>query len=278
MSGVLTARLRLEHSRDVADLGRHPGRGDDELARPAGDRGVHVHHVGPVAQRHVGFPDRGRAFRDRQALPGQLGLGDLQRRRLQQPAVSRNDVTRRYRDDIAGDQLSGRDLRLLAVAPYPGRDDHHLLERGDGGLGLAFLLQAKNRVAQRQQDQQDAGSQLPEGKEAEDPGREQDDLHGVGVLPDERVPARFCPARGQLVGPEPGGPRRRFRCAKAALRVYLYGPQNALHAERVPRKPAGLRLRFRPGRIGQPGRHGSLPSRRAAISASWHRNPDDAPW
>ena len=180
-------------------------------ARPAGDRGVHVHHVGPVAQRHAGFPDRGRALRDRQALPGQLGLGDLQRRRLQQPAVSRNDVTRRYRDDIAGDQLSGRDLRLLAVAPHPGRDDHHLLERGDGGLGLALLLQAENRVAQRQQDQQDAGSQLPEGEEAEDPGREQDDLHGVGVLPDEREPARLCPARGQLVGAEPAGPRRRFR-------------------------------------------------------------------
>ena len=42
---------------------------------------------------------------------------------------------------------------------------------------------------------------------------------------------------------EPGPPD------KAALRVHLYGPQNPLNAERVPRKPAGLRLRSPPGRI-----------------------------
>jgi hypothetical protein len=53
----------------------------------------------------------------------------------------------------------------------------------------------------RFQRQQDAGTQLPERKEAEDPGREQDDLHGVGVLADERVPATLCPARGQPLRP-----------------------------------------------------------------------------
>src|ERR1019366_3654263 len=49
-----------------------------------------------VAMRLVGCPDGGVAFRARHAPPGQLGLGDLQRPRLQQPAVSRHDVTRRY--------------------------------------------------------------------------------------------------------------------------------------------------------------------------------------
>src|SRR5271165_3746509 len=65
-------------------------------------------------------PTGGRALRDRQALPGQLGLGDLQRGHPEQPAVSRNHVTRLDRDDIAGDQLFSGDLRLLAIAP-PGR-------------------------------------------------------------------------------------------------------------------------------------------------------------
>ena len=154
----------------MADLGRHPGRGDHEHARPPGDSGVHVHHVGPVAQRHVGFPDRGRALRDRQALPGQLGLSDLQHRRPEQPAVSRNDVTRLNGNDIAGNQLLSRDLRLLATAPHPGGHDQPPLERGHGTLGLALLLQAENRVSQRQQNQQKARSQLPEREEAEQAG------------------------------------------------------------------------------------------------------------
>ena len=251
----LGRRLRLEHSRDMADLGRHPGRGDHEHARPAGDRGVHVHHVGPVAQRHVGFPDRGRALRDRQALPGQLGLGDLQRGHPEQPAVSRNDVTRLDRDDIAGDQLFSGDLRLLAIAPHPGGHDQPPLERGDGVLGLALLLQAENRVSQCQRDQQKAGSQLPEGIEAEEAGHEQDDLHGVGVLADERAPARLCPACGERVGAEPVGPRRRFRRAQAAPRVCLLGSQHLLGAKRVPRDLWGQRLAFRPGHIDQSGLH-----------------------
>ena len=178
-TGLLRAgtapRRAGRHAADRRARGRRAG-GLLAAVPPLAGRGhsgtSSVHHVGPVAQRRVRFPDRGRALRDRQALPGQLGLGDLQRRRLQQPAVSRNDVARLYRDDIAGDQLLGGDLRLLAVAPHPGRDDHHLLERGDGGFGLALLLQAENRVAQRQQEQQDAGSQLPEGVEAEDAGRD----------------------------------------------------------------------------------------------------------
>ena len=61
------------------------------------------------------------ALRDRQALPGQRGLGDLQRGRPQQPAVRRHDVARLDRHDIAGDQLLGGDLPQLAVAHAPGR-------------------------------------------------------------------------------------------------------------------------------------------------------------
>jgi hypothetical protein len=240
----------------VADFGRHPGRGDHELARPAGDRGVHVHHVGPVAQRHVGFPDSGRALRDRQALPGQLGLGHLQRGRPEQPAVSRNDPTRLDRDDIAGDQLFSGDLGHLVIAPHPGGHDQPPLKRGHSALGLALLLQAENRVSHGQQDQQKAGSQLTQGNEAQEAGHEQDDLHGVGVLADERAPARLRSACGERIGAEPAGPRRRFRRAQAVPRVYLLGSQHLPGAQRVPRGPWRRRLAFRPGHIDPAGLHG----------------------
>jgi hypothetical protein len=116
-----------------------------------------------------------------QAVPGQRGLVDLQRGRLQQPPVRGHDIARLDRDDVAGNQLPGGDLRELAVPPHPGLDDHHLLQGGDGRGGLPLLMQALDRAEQRQQDQQDARAELLERVEAADAGREQDDLHGVGT-------------------------------------------------------------------------------------------------
>ena len=51
---------RLQHPRDAADLGLHPGRGDDHLASPTGHGRVHVGHVGAVAERHSLARRRGR--------------------------------------------------------------------------------------------------------------------------------------------------------------------------------------------------------------------------
>jgi hypothetical protein len=105
-----------------------------------GDVGIHVHHVGPVAQRRAGARHRICALGGGQALPGQRGLVDLQRRRLQQPPVRGHDIARLDRDDVAGNQLPGGDLRQLAVPSHLGLDDHHLLQRGDGRGGLPLLL------------------------------------------------------------------------------------------------------------------------------------------
>jgi len=57
-------------------------------------------------------------------------------------------------------------------------------------------------------DQQQAGSQLLEGVEA---GHDEDDLHRIGVLAQERAPAGFHLARGQPVGTEPPRPRSDLR-------------------------------------------------------------------
>ena len=130
---------RLEHVRDVPDLGRHPGRRDEERPGAAGDVRVHVDHVRPVAERRVGGVDRVDALGDRQALAGQRRLGDLERCRGEQAAVGGDDVARLHRDDVPGHELLGRELEQLAVAVDARLDDHHLLERGHGLGGLPLL-------------------------------------------------------------------------------------------------------------------------------------------
>jgi len=73
------------------------------------------------------------------------------------PPVRGHDIARLDRDDVAGNQLLGGDLRQLAVPPHLGLGDHHLLQGGDGRGGLPLLLQAHDRVEQRHEDQQQAG-------------------------------------------------------------------------------------------------------------------------
>jgi hypothetical protein len=213
------------------------------LARAAGDAGIHVHHVGTVAKRRAGALHGLDALGDGQALPGQRGLVGLQRGRLQQPPVGRDDIARLDRDDVPGDQLPGRDLGQLAVPPHPGLDDRHLLRGGDGRGGLALLPQVHDRVEQRQQDQQDARAELLERVDAADARREQPDLHRVVVLADERVPARLCLRGGELVGARPRRPRGRLGRAETAPPVYPFGVKDLVGAERMPRHPAG---RWRP--------------------------------
>jgi len=129
----------------MADLGRHPGGGDHELARAAGDVGVHVRHVGTVTEGRAGARHRLGAFGGGQALPGQRGLVGLQRGRLEQPPVRGHDIAGLDRDDVPGDQLPGGDLGQLAVPPHLGLDDRHLLQGGDGRGGLALLPQVHDR-------------------------------------------------------------------------------------------------------------------------------------
>ena len=55
-----------------------PVAGDHELACPAGDVGLHVHHIGAVDQWRVGACHSIGGLGDGQALAGERGLGDLQ--------------------------------------------------------------------------------------------------------------------------------------------------------------------------------------------------------
>ena len=107
-----------------------------------------------------------------------------------------------------GHELLRRDLHELTVAPDARLDDHHLLQRGDRLGCLALLAQAEHRVEQRQEQQDETGSELLQGIQAPDPRDEQHDLHRVAVLPHERAPARLDGRLGELVRPDGREPRR----------------------------------------------------------------------
>ncbi len=174
-----------------------------KLPGAAGHVRVHEDHVGPVAERRV-RPTRPQldALRDRQALARQRRLGDLERRRRQQPPVGGHDVARLDRDDVARDELLRRDLHELAVAAHARLDDHHLLQRRDRLGRLALLAQPEHGVEQRQEEQDEAGAELVERIDAADPGHEQHDLHRVAVLAHERAPAWLDFGDGELVRPD----------------------------------------------------------------------------
>ena len=104
-----------QHPRDVADLGRHPGRRDDHLAAPARHGRVHVRHVDAVAERDVVAGTGVDRLRHRRALAGEPGLLDLERRRHEQAAVGRDLVAGLEPDDVAGHELLRRDLGQLAA-------------------------------------------------------------------------------------------------------------------------------------------------------------------
>ena len=181
----------------------HAGRDDDHLARPAGDVGVHVGHAVAVAERRV-LRDGVDVLGGRQALAGERRLVDLERGRRDDPSVRGHEVAGLERDDVARHQLLGRDLPQLAVTPHAGLDDHHLLERRHRGRRLALLAEAEVGVEDGQEDQHDAGRHLLDRVDREDARDQQHDLHRVGVLPQEGVPARLGLLRRELVGSDLG--------------------------------------------------------------------------
>ena len=188
-----------QHPRDPTDLGRHPRCRDDHLAPTPCHGRVHVGHVDPVPERYLATGHRFDCLQDRSAFARQPGLLDLQRRGHEQATVRRDLVARLEDDDVARHELLGGDVHTLAVTPGMSPDDEHLLERGDALGRLALLVQAEDRVEHRQAEDHEAGGELLQGNDADDRGAEQDELHQVPVLAQERLPAGLLPRLLELV-------------------------------------------------------------------------------
>ena len=172
--------LALQHPGDVADLGRHARRRDDELARPARHVGVHVDHVGAVAERRVRRRDRLDALADGQALAGQRRLGHLQRRGREHPPVGRARTSPASISTTSpGHELLGRQLRERAVAAHARLDDHHLRQRRHRRRRLALLVEAEHGVEQRQQQDHDPRARLLDRVDRDHARGQQHDLHRV---------------------------------------------------------------------------------------------------
>ena len=212
--------LALQHPGDVADLGRHPVDGDDELAGAAGHVGVHVDHVGAVAERRV----RRRRPRSTPLPTGRLSpvsaaSATSSVAAAEHAPVGGHDVAGLDLDDVAGHELLGRQLRERAVAAHARLDDHHLRQRRDGRRGLALLVEPEHRVEQRQQQDHDPGAGLLDRVDRDHARGQQHDLHRVLVLAQERVPARLGLRLGELVRPVALRAARRPRRSSARARA-----------------------------------------------------------
>ena len=75
----------------------------------------------------------------------------------------------------------------------------HLLQRRDALRRLALLVQAEHGVEHRQADDHDARRELLQRDDADDRGAEQDELHQVAVLAQERSPAGLLLRLRELV-------------------------------------------------------------------------------
>ena len=215
--------------------------------------GVHVHHAGPVAQR------RGGSLHRRRCPSRQAGSPRSARTRRPPASAARSSLPSAGTMSPAAIETTspGTSCSAGISASSPSRRTWAVTiiifwSAATAASALPSWCRPENRVAQRQQDQQDAGSQLPDGEEAEHPGRDQDDLHRVGVLADEREPARLgLPAASSL------GPNRAARAAASAeLRPRCASTPSALSTCSTPSvchaSPLACGSNARPGRTGQP--------------------------
>ncbi len=201
----------------MTDLGVHARRGHDDLAPATGHRRVHVRHAGPVAQRDIVAGHRRDRLRGRKALAGECGLLDLQRGGDRDSSVGGHAVAGLDQHDVPRHDLRGVDLDGLAVPPYPGHRLHHLRQRRDALLGLGLLPQPDDSVEHGQSGEHDRGADLLRHGQVDDGRDEQDDLHEVLVLTDERAEAGLLLGAGQLVRAERGQAGAGLLAAEAVL-------------------------------------------------------------
>ena len=154
------ARHRREHRRDLAHLGVHPRRRDDDGGGTARHRGVLEEHVRAVAESDVGGSEHAGILRDGGTLAGEGCFLRLEGRRAQDAAVGRHHVTCLELHDVPGDHLGRRDEDESAVAHDAGLRDLHGGEGVDAGAGGQLLAGAEADVEHDEQRDQQARRDL----------------------------------------------------------------------------------------------------------------------
>ena len=213
---------------DLTHLGVHAGADHDGAAAAVYHGGTHVAHVLAVAERHVigarGKLDHVGVLLYGHRLAGECGLFDLHRGALEHTAVGRDGVARLEHDNVAGHELSARQVHELAVAQHLGLRRAHLLQGLEGLLALGFLDHAQHRVDDNDEhDDEDIGKvglALDHARECtDDGGNDQHDDHGVGHLLKEALPQRCLLCFLELVRACLGEARRRLAGAQAEVLI-----------------------------------------------------------
>jgi hypothetical protein len=217
----------------VTDLGGHARRRHQDGPGAARDLGVHEGHVHPVPESSVSG-DALDLLRRRDALAGQRGLVDLERGGGQDARVGRDQVAGLDVDDVTRDELVHGDLGEVAVPADLRLDHHHLLERGGARLRLALLVHRHPGVEERQQDEEDAGEELAGQEEAGDAGHQEHDLHRVGVLAAELLPARRLLGFGDGVRADRRAPCVRLGGSEPSVDRHALALEGLVGVERVP--------------------------------------------
>ena len=168
---------------------------------PARDGRVHVGHVHAVAEGDVVAGHRVDRLQHGHALSGQGRLLDLEGRGDEQAPVGGDLVAGLEGDDVTRHELLRRDVDPRTAAAGVRLDHEHLLERGDALGRLPLLVQAQDRVQHRDAEDREPRAELLKGDHADDRRPDEDELHQVAVLAQERVPARLLRLLGQLVRP-----------------------------------------------------------------------------
>jgi hypothetical protein len=147
---LLLQRRRLflggfEQPRDAANLGSHSGRDNDCSTSPiCGDR-AREQHVAAVADSDIAID--GLSFlRHRNALAGEGSLVGVKICIFDEAGVRRHSIAGLDHDDVAGNDLLGRDSLALAVANDRcfGRGKSH--QRANGALGARLLDETEQGV------------------------------------------------------------------------------------------------------------------------------------
>ena len=124
---------------------------------------------------------------DRDRLAGERGLVDLEINGLDQPGVGRDPVAGGQSDNVAGDELAGRDVSLLPIPQHGGGGRGHLAQGLDGPLGAILLHKPEEHGEEHDHGDHQRLEAVPEERR-ERHRDEQDDNQDVLELRREDLP------------------------------------------------------------------------------------------
>ena len=131
---------------DRAERRAPPRLDDDDPRRAAAHRRAEEHDVGPPSDWRIGGHDPWLLLHG-ERLAGHARLADEEVARLEDPSVGRNQVARREHEDVAGHERVRVHGAFDAVAHDAAGERQALLQLLDGRRGAILLVEAQQRGA-----------------------------------------------------------------------------------------------------------------------------------